>query len=206
MAKPGLYSSPKFFRLCMTLNMKPYEAVGVLQYMWDQAIMMDTVKLSKADIAYLFHGIDTDLLLSALVDTGFLDLTSDGYYEIHDWSDHFPNWYLRKKGVLKSRSSASTTPKVDRVFKEIDGRTSFHNLPKDDLRSYVYGLEGDVDGIDYYSLIDHYFETKITTDSSLYDLADELKKIQDARYYSESKGIGKIRNEKAYILAWFKTY
>lgn len=90
--KRGTPKHPKTWALCQRLGMPRYAAVGLLECLWHLAAEhAPTGELSKTPPAWLAAELewdrDADELISALVETGWLDRDGDRLL-IHDWPDH----------------------------------------------------------------------------------------------------------------------
>lgn len=104
----------KFKRLQRRLGMKLYEIVGILESLWMttslNAPQGDIGKLSNEDIAAaLEYPGNEDELISALVETGWLDKDETYRLLVHDWANHAPNFI---KGALARRGENFATPGI----------------------------------------------------------------------------------------------
>lgn len=95
--KAGTTELLKFKKLCMRLNLRQWEAVGILESLWmitaKNAPQGDIGKFSNDDIAIaLDWSGDAEQLVSALVDCGWIDRDDDFRLLIHGWSEHCPTY------------------------------------------------------------------------------------------------------------------
>lgn len=113
MARPTLDRHPKFRHMMRALNISRPLARGYLELMWDAANESGNPTFKSAE--QLAATIDYDgepcQLTTSLIEIGFLDLTLDGSYEIHDYWHHAPEYVkgrLRKeKERLRKRNPSS---------------------------------------------------------------------------------------------------
>ena len=109
--KSGALTSVKLMRLKRALGLTQYQAVGLLECLWhftahntpDGGIG----KYTDDDIAAVleWEGAATELI-TALVESGWLDRHEDGSIWIHDWLEHCPTWV---RGVAASKISRQCT-------------------------------------------------------------------------------------------------
>lgn len=99
MARPTLFSSPKFRRLVHLLKVPIPHAVGYLECLWSVAyecgepVIGDEIDV---EIAAQWPG-DAGVLCRALVQVGLLDPADEsGRHTIHDFWDHAPD-YVKKR-------------------------------------------------------------------------------------------------------------
>jgi hypothetical protein len=106
--KTGTSHSPKLINLCRMLNLKRWQAIGVLNAIWEFACSFapqgDIGRWTDAEIAASIewdgNGMD---LVAALVETRWIDRDEDHRLLIHDWKDHAPHYIkdrLAKQGVM----------------------------------------------------------------------------------------------------------
>lgn len=113
--KRGTPRHPKTKHLARLLKIKLYSAVGLLEMLWhfvgDFAPAGDIGRVSNADIA---DGVawekDPEVLITALIESRWLDPNQKHRLIVHDWSEHADD-AVRKK--LK-RSSAVFLPEYGR--------------------------------------------------------------------------------------------
>lgn len=106
--KMGTTRSPKFRRLSRTTSMSTRETVGTLELLWlftmEQAPAGDIGKWPDEEIEEVceWDG-EPGALVSALVETGWLDGCAKHRLIVHDWADHVPEFIkLRiKRGSLR---------------------------------------------------------------------------------------------------------
>lgn len=85
----------KFLKLQRRLRESKRGTVGLLELLWkataQQAPRGDIGRFSNEDIAALvdWDG-DADLLVTSLVETGWLDVSKEHRLIVHDWKDHAP--------------------------------------------------------------------------------------------------------------------
>lgn len=85
----------KFKKLARRLNLRLYQAIGLLEALWHSAILNapqgDIGKLSNEEIAAsIDYEGNADELVSALKDSHWLDEGENHRLFIHDWSHHAP--------------------------------------------------------------------------------------------------------------------
>lgn len=105
----------KFKRLAQKLNLKYYEAVGVLQSLWlmaeTEAKKGDIGRRSNRQIAMFLEWTgDPDELIAILVECGWLDEDPDCRLVIHDRIDHAPN-YIRG-GLINAERAKAGEPRL----------------------------------------------------------------------------------------------
>lgn len=94
MARPTLYTHPKFRRLCYELRMPEPHVLGHLEFMWrvayesGQATMGDAVDV---ELAAQWHG-EPGVFAAALVKVRLLDEADDGTLVVHDLDHHAPEY------------------------------------------------------------------------------------------------------------------
>src|SRR5512133_1063877 len=91
--KRGVPSTIKFENLCRMLSIRKYEGVGLLEGIWHltatQAKRGDIGKFSNVEIAlWLGWSGDPDILISTLVQTGWLDECSVHRLIVPHWAEH----------------------------------------------------------------------------------------------------------------------
>ena len=98
---------PKLRRLYTAIGCSKFEALGVLTFVWfwglKNADETGLVRDTKLDVLsrYLYgcgdeSKIDMGKAVQALVDTGWIDMTPDGFC-IHDWDQWQEQWYKLQK-------------------------------------------------------------------------------------------------------------
>lgn len=98
---------PKLRDLRKKLKCSKFEAIGILIYLWFWGLENaekdgHILHADKEDIQECFGGagagskIPTDMIVEALIETGWIDNVSDEYY-IHDWATWQEQWYKAKE-------------------------------------------------------------------------------------------------------------
>lgn len=110
--KLGTAAHPKFRRLMMRLDLKQYEAAGLLELLWAMAAQFtDDGNLSRFDCediaAYLDWRGDAQKLVDTLVECRWLD-RDESSVAIHDWHDHMPHFITER--VRKREQRAAKKP------------------------------------------------------------------------------------------------
>jgi hypothetical protein len=98
--KLGTTAHPKFRRLMIKLDLRQYEAAGLLELLWAMAAQFtDDGNLSRFDCddiaAYLDWRGDPKTLVDTLVDCRWIDRDGDSL-SIHDWADHMPHFITER--------------------------------------------------------------------------------------------------------------
>lgn len=106
----------KFKRLKMRLRLRHWQAVGLLESLWQCTALNapdgDIGRLSNEDIAAELEWDDEpDELIGTLVACGWLDTDQQYRLIVHDWSDHVPTW-------LKGAYAKNGKQFADQVAKE----------------------------------------------------------------------------------------
>lgn len=97
----------KLRRLYKTMGCSKFEALGILNFLWFWGMKNadENGLVSDADLdvlsRYLYgcgEGSDLDMgkVVQALVDVGWIDMATDGFY-IHDWDQWQEQWYKLQK-------------------------------------------------------------------------------------------------------------
>lgn len=99
---------PKLRELCKALNCSPFEALGVLNFLWLWGLENadkegNILSADEEDLNWYLHGVGgpkcklcMDAVVKALFDTGWLDRTPQGIC-IHDWDTWQDQWYKAKE-------------------------------------------------------------------------------------------------------------
>jgi hypothetical protein len=117
MAKPELLSHVKFGRLVRALALRRYEALGILEALWQHcwACTSDAVG-TAADLAWIVDWSgDADQLAGALAACGFVDPdpARPGEFRAHDLWRHAPGYARRRLARERvAESNVSSTPPV----------------------------------------------------------------------------------------------
>lgn len=106
--KRGTIDHPKLLNLCALLNLRRYEAVGLLESIWHfTAKFVPQGDIGKYSNNAIAKAIDwnksPDRLIEALCETGWLDQDASHRLLVHDWSDHMDQ---TTKRVLVNRKLA----------------------------------------------------------------------------------------------------
>lgn len=113
----------KMRRLCRTLGIRQYAAVGIMETLWlttgREAPSGDIGKLSDEDIAdAIGWNDDPDLLISALVNCGWLDEDEQHRLLVHDWPEHCDDTVHVKLARARKLFANGTVPKISRLPKD----------------------------------------------------------------------------------------
>lgn len=93
-ARPTLFTHPKFQRLVYMLGVSDAQVLGHLEFMWNvgyasgEAVLGDEIDV---ELAAKWTG-EPRSLATALEERRFIDRRPDGLLEIHDLWDHAPMW------------------------------------------------------------------------------------------------------------------
>lgn len=113
--KEGVESTLKFKKLKRRLGLPEWQAIGLLESIWKltrtSAQAGDIGRHSNEDIAAAieYEG-DADLMIEALVETGWLDTDPEYRLVVHDWSHHVPT-YLRGNFAKHQKTFADVVAK-----------------------------------------------------------------------------------------------
>lgn len=139
--KLGTTTHPKFRRLMMRLDLKQFEAAGLLEMLWAMAAQFtDDGDLSRFDCedicAYVDWRGDAKLLIDTLVDCRWLDRDGDSV-AVHDWQDHMPHFVTERLKKREQRAasrlqSPAKTKDVPRQYQDSTGNSA-NSLGKSDL-------------------------------------------------------------------------
>ncbi|MCW5943283.1 MAG: hypothetical protein KIS66_13710 [Fimbriimonadaceae bacterium] len=106
MAKRGVPTHPKTFRLARRLGVESWAAVGLLECFWHFCSVHAMTGVISADADELAdairYGGDAAVLLEALVSCGWVDRLSDGRLVVHDAAQHADNTWkanLKRAGL-----------------------------------------------------------------------------------------------------------
>jgi len=105
---------PKFMRLCQRLNLRRWQAVGLLETLWQftagYARRGDIGRYSNREIAdWLGWEGDADELIDALVECGWLDRCAVHRLVVHDWAEHAERW-IKLSPEVRDRGFAKPVP------------------------------------------------------------------------------------------------
>lgn len=120
---------PKMKKLARLLSISWPEAVGYLHYLWwwalDFAQDGDLTKYEAGDIAdAVLWQRDPEEFVNALLEAGFLDMTADGTWEIHDWYDYAGRLLEQRMAQAEYRKrqySLYNDLRLTRAIKKRDG-------------------------------------------------------------------------------------
>ena len=105
--KVGTQSHPKFLRLCRRLGVPSYGVAGILELLWMLCVSGNRLDGSlegydDEDIAaYVGWDGKPDVLIEALVASGWLDRGEGGDLSVHDYEDHCPD-YVKKRAKRRT--------------------------------------------------------------------------------------------------------
>lgn len=121
--KRGTENLLKFQHLQRDLGLAEYEAVGLLQTLWNKTDINcprgDIGRLSNEDIAVILDWRrDPDELIKSLVRRGWIDEHVEHRLIIHDWPDHCENTTHRKVARSKEFFADGTAPNLSGLGKE----------------------------------------------------------------------------------------
>ena len=118
--KHEAFGHSKVGRLCRALNIEPWGARGIVQSVWHvtaiEAPRGDLGKMADEDIAYQigWQG-EPGRLVSALVDSGWLDESDEFRLVVHDWSHHCEDSVHSKLARAGLTFCDGTQPKLHRL-------------------------------------------------------------------------------------------
>lgn len=113
--KQGAESKLKFKKLQRRLSLTRWQCTGLLETLWQvtcqNAWLGDIGKLSNEDIAAVLEWEENaDDLVSALVDTGWIDPSDEHRLVIHHWADHCPN-HIKANAAKHGHSLCVSSPR-----------------------------------------------------------------------------------------------
>lgn len=116
--KRACHAHPKLFDLADALGISRTHAVGILESMWHLTATQqphgDIGGLSDRQIARALDWPDESKLISALVDTGWLDRHSTHRLVVHNWHLHCDD--AVRKAVARSKRGFSSEPERSADF------------------------------------------------------------------------------------------
>ncbi len=123
--------SMKFKRLCRRLGVTPVVAAGTLELLWiataRNAPPGDIGRFSNEDIAIqVYWEGNADELVGALVETGWLDSSSQHRLVVHDWHEHAPRYihaWMKSKGLTFASYSPTGPTTVATIVPTIEPPT-----------------------------------------------------------------------------------
>jgi len=110
----------KMKRLCRRFNMAQWQGVGVLESLWHltarETPRGNLGKLSDEDIALAidYRG-DEGQLITALVDSGWLDRDGAERLVVHDWADHADDAVHMRLARNREFFVGGKPPKISRL-------------------------------------------------------------------------------------------
>lgn len=112
--KRGTDNLLKFKKLKAALGLPTWQVKGILQSIWDftaeNAMWGDIGKYSDDDIAFgIEYEGDAPALITALVETGWIDPHATHRLVVHDWHEHAEDW-VKKRVQRSGRPFASEEP------------------------------------------------------------------------------------------------
>ena len=130
--KSGTTSCIKFMRLKRRLSIPAWQAVGVLESIWNftcqNAPQGDIGKHTNEEIAAAIEWEkEPEELIQVLVDCGWLDASIEHRLLVHDWADHAPNYV--KGGLAKSGKMFASYGKA-KVEAKVPAKASVEAKPK----------------------------------------------------------------------------
>lgn len=132
MARPTLFANRKFLKLAARLDSDAL-ALGHLEFLWHAAnesgnpIVGDT---NDVEALARWRGAPGELV-AALMEAGsiggpgFLELRSDGRYEIHDYWHHAPEYAADRRGREDERQRPKQCAECDREYFSADPRSEY---------------------------------------------------------------------------------
>lgn len=128
---------PKLRNLYKSLGCSKFEAVGILNFLWFWGLSNATKEglilyADSEDIERYLYGVGTGTkidfkrIVNALIETGWLEETNEGFY-LHDWSMWQAPWYkarerresdVRRKRETAKRHSARTDEEDEDIPQE----------------------------------------------------------------------------------------
>jgi hypothetical protein len=117
MARDTLRNHPKFKRLVHTLNLPATQVYGILEFIWSVAYESGDEIIGEAidiKLAADWTG-EAETLCDALLNcggkgqAGFIEVGTDGRYQIHDLYDHAPEYVKKRMDRESARRNAGKT-------------------------------------------------------------------------------------------------
>lgn len=126
--KTGTSTHPKFVYLCSLIGLKKWEAVGILESLWEFASQYtpqgNIGKWTDAQISsFIEYPQDKILeLMAALSNSGWIDPDEENRFIIHDWGDHAPHFIkerLRRQGleILVAKNASTLAQRASMLAK-----------------------------------------------------------------------------------------
>lgn len=135
--KAGTTDSIKFKRLARRLNLPSWQAVGLLESLWQMAsrdaVRGDIGRYSDEDIAVYCdwpNGRESEFI-DCLVECGWLDRCAEHRLVVHDWAEHAPNYI--KGGLARKKVGFASVVQPGDDEKDFMGepRDEPQDVPKD---------------------------------------------------------------------------
>jgi hypothetical protein len=108
MALPGIKTHRKFLRLVDTLNMRPPEVLGYLEWFWHSCHDHGNAEFKDETDVELAAGWAAEKrgkLAEAMLACGFLEKQSDGTLIVHDYFNHCPRYARRRADYRLDQST-----------------------------------------------------------------------------------------------------
>jgi hypothetical protein len=123
--------SLKFKRLCRRLGVSPVVAVGTLELLWIATAKNtprgDIGRFTDEDIAIaVYWDGEPAVLITALVETGWLDQHQEHRLVVHDWHEHAPRYihaWLKSKKTTFANLGATTGGTIEASIDATTGGT-----------------------------------------------------------------------------------
>ena len=201
MAKPGFYNHPKFKKLIKLLSEPAPHVLGHLQMLWDLCAQLNKVVLTSEEIELMseYEGSPGEFT-NALLEVGLIDQKND-MYEIHDYKDHFPRYFMIRNSKSSEKKSDDNTIQSEKKNTILSRNTDVFSLTKDKIIEVFENLPGELTIKNSELYVKKCLDKIEKYDKDLYEVKDVLKKIHDSMYFSKEKDVGKFQNEKAYFVS-----
>ena len=131
-ARPGLTKHRKFLRLAKAIGSEPL-ARGLLEFIWESAYENgDDFLGDSTDVENLAHwGGEPGVITAALLDSGFIDLLSEGdagcsspsspqCYRVHDLLDHAPSYVHGRREKEEERRRGRSCNHCSKPFRSTE--------------------------------------------------------------------------------------
>lgn len=191
----------KLRRLYQKIGCSKFEALGILNFLWFWGMKNadESGFASGADLdvlcRYLYgcgEGSDLDMgkVVQALVDTGWVDMSVDGFY-IHDWDQWQEQWYKLQKtrkadAERKRRSRSVPHPAPPEEDDEPDGEEAPEKPKKAEQEKKSYAKYVKMTESNYKRLVELYGER--FTEACVQRL-DSYKGSKGKRYKDDYRAI-----------------
>jgi hypothetical protein len=186
------------------LKEKRPKILGHIQMLWDKSAMMNKFAFTGKQLEYICEWDGEEgKLVEALENCRLIDKKED-YYELHDWLEHAPNYIKRKLKYDEKKVKENVIEEENYEAKDIKPDDDIYSFNEKEIIERILGLEGKLDVVDEKKLIINMVKKYFREGYSDLELKDELKKVYDQRFWRREKDVGKMKNEKAFILAYIK--